>query len=181
MSEVLERSPSRLSVKRVHGRAVNVVADLLRKQLHIPNIYLNPKIPGVPAVDVLAVDRGGSGDLHAVDIKLAVELHSLAQRRILVQTLKAYPFHFKYLAVPELAITESGTDFATYTDLFDSEGIGRIGILAFGPSISDPASFDSTDAAREIVRPERFLVRGVGLGAVEKWLAKAKPDMEVRV
>jgi hypothetical protein len=181
MNQVMERSPSRLSVKKVHGRAVNVVAALLRKQLHIPNIYLNPRIPGVPAVDVLAVDRGGSGDLHAVDIKLVVELHSRAQRQSIVQTLKSYPFHFKYLALPNFAITDSGLDFMTYTDLFDSEGIGRIGILAFGPSIFDPSSFDATDAAKELVRPERFLVRGAGLAAVEKWLAKAKPDMEVRI
>jgi len=181
MSEVLERTQLRLSSKKVHGRMVNVVAALLRKELHIPNIYLNPKIPGVPAVDVLAVDRGGSGDLHAVDIKLAVELHSPAQRRMLVQTLKTYPFHFKYLAVPEFAISESGLDFTTYSDLFDETGIGRIGILAFNSNIFDVSSFDSTNAAKEILRPERFRVRGEGLVAIEKYLAKAKPDIEVRI
>jgi hypothetical protein len=154
---------------------------MLRQRLHIPNIYLNPRIPGVPAVDVLAVDRGGSGDLHAVDIKLVVELRSPAQRRTIVQTLKAYPFHFKYLAIPEFAITESGSDFTTYSDLFDLEGIGRIGILSFGSSIFDPSSFDSTDAVKEIIRPERFLVRGEKLTIIEKWLAKAKPDIEVRI
>ena len=31
------------------------------------------------------------------------------------------------------------------------------------------------------VKPERFLVRGEKLEAVEKFLSKAKPDMEVRI
>jgi hypothetical protein len=181
MSEVLERSPLRLSSKKVHGRVVNVVAALLRKNLYIPNVYLNPKIPGVPAVDVLAVDRGGSGDLHAVDIKLVVELQSPAQRRTLVRTLKASPFHFKYLAVPQFAITDSGLDFTTYSDLFDDSGIGRIGILSFDSSILDASSMSGSAVAQIIVSPERFLVRGAKLTAIEKFLAKARPDMEVRI
>jgi hypothetical protein len=181
MTQLLEKSPSRLTPKRVQGRVVNVVAALLRKQLQIPNIYLNPKIPGVPAVDILAVDRGGSGDLHVVEIKPTVELHSRAQLRALVQTFKPYPFHFKYLALPEFTISKSGLDFAEYPELFDEAGIGRIGILSFKSSIFDASSFDSADAAKEILRPERFLVRGEKLVTIEKWLAKAKPDMEVRI
>jgi hypothetical protein len=181
MTQLLDKNQSRLTPKRVHGRVVNVVAALLRKQLQIPNIYLNPKIPGVPAVDILAVDRGGSGDLHVVEIKPTVELHSRAQLRSLVQTLKPYPFHFKYLALPEFTISQSGLDFAEYPELFDEAGIGRIGILSFKSSIFDASSFDSADAAKEILRPERFLVRGEKLVTIEKWLAKAKPDMEVRI
>ena len=181
MTQLLDKNQTRLTPKRVHGRVVNIVAALLRKQLQIPNIYLNPKIPGVTLVDVLAVDRGGSGDLHAVDVKLVVELHAPAQRRALVQTLKTSPFHFKYLAVPEFAISESGLDFTTYPDLFDETGIGRIGILSFDSSILDASSMSSVTAVKVLVSPERFLVRGTKLILVEKFLAKAKPDMEVRI
>jgi hypothetical protein len=181
MTQLLDKTQTRLTPKRVQGRVVNVVAALLRKQLQIPNIYLNPRISGVPAVDVLAADRGGSGDLHAVDIKLVVDLHSLAQRRTLMQGLKTYPFHFKYLAVPEFAISESGVDFATYSDLFDEAGIGRIGVLSFDSSILDASSASSTSAVKVIVSPERFLVRGAKLALIEKFLARAKPDMEVRI
>jgi hypothetical protein len=181
MTQLLEKNPSRLTPKRVQGRVVNVVAALLRKQLQIPNIYLNPKIPGIPAVDILAVDRGGSGDLHAVDIKIVVKLSSPVQRRTLLQDLKASPFHFKYLAVPVFAIDESGLDFTTYSDLFDESGIGRIGILFFDSSIFDASSASSDSSVKILTRPERFLVRGEKLVTIEKWLAKAKPDIEVRI
>jgi hypothetical protein len=181
MTQLLDKNQSRLTPKRAHGRVVNVVAALLRKQLQIPNIYLNPKIPGVTPMDVLAVDRGGSGDLHAVDVKLVVELHSPSQRRALVQALKSSPFHFKYLAVPEFAISESGLDFTTYSDLFDETGIGRIGILSFDSGILDASSMSSANAVSIVVSPERFLVRGAKLTLIEKFLAKAKPDMEVRI
>jgi hypothetical protein len=181
MMQLLDKGQSRLTPRKVQGRVVNVVAALLRKQLQIPNIYLNPKIPGVPAVDVLAVDRGGSGDLHAVEIKPTIELHSRAQLRSLAQSLKPYPFHFKYLAMPEFALSKSGLDFAEYPELFDEAGIGRIGILSFRSSIFDASSFDPADAAKEILRPERFLVRGDGLKAIEKFLAKATPDIAVRI
>jgi hypothetical protein len=181
MTQLLEKKPSRLTSKRAHGRIVNVIASLLRKQLQIPNIYLSPRIPGVDDVDILAVDRGGSGDLHAVDIKIAAKLSSPAQRRAIFQGLKASPFHFKYLAVPVFSIENSGLDFATFSDLFDESGIGRIGVLFFDSSIFDASSTSSDSSVKILTTPERFLVRGEKLVAVEKWLAKAKPDMEVRI
>lgn len=182
MTEVLEKNQLRLSTKRIHGRVVNVVAELLRKQLQIPNIYLNPKISGAPSVDVLAVNRGGSGDLYAVEIKTAVEFHTRAQLRSILPIIKAQPFHFKYLALPQfLTDLNSRFKFADYSELFDETGIGRIGILSFNLNIFEASTFDATDAVREVLRPERFRVAAERLLPIERFLAKAKPDMEVRI
>ena len=54
---------------------MNAVAELLRQTLSVPNIYLEPT-SFLIAADVLAVDRAGAGDLHAVEIKtLRKEFH----------------------------------------------------------------------------------------------------------
>jgi len=54
-----------LTLRQREGRAINAVAELLRRKLSVPNIYLEPP-PSLISADVLAVDRGGAGDLHAV-------------------------------------------------------------------------------------------------------------------
>jgi hypothetical protein len=182
MTELLEKNQLRLSTKMVRGRVANVIADILRKKLYIPNIYLSPKISGVPAVDILAVDRGGSGDLHAVSVKPLIEFHTRAQLRALLEEIKAQPFHFRYLALPAfLSDFEGRWKFAEYPELFDDTGIGRVGILSFNPDKFKASSFDATDAIKEILRPERFRVQDDRLNVIDKFLNKAKPDMEVRI
>jgi len=182
MTQLMEKSQLRLSQKRAHGRMANAMADLLRKQLYVPNVYLNPKIDGVPPIDVLAADRGGSGDLHAIEIKIFVVFPTRAQLRTLLKPIKALPFHYKYLAIPSFSpdLDDSGR-FADYSELFDESGIGRVGIISFSHGIlMNSAAIDSKLTVLT-VQPERFLVRGGKLKAVEKFLSKAKPDMEVRI
>ena len=58
-----------LTPRQRKGRAVNAVAEMLEKRLAVPKIYLEPSRHYI-AADVLAVDRAGSGDVHAVQIKL---------------------------------------------------------------------------------------------------------------
>lgn len=182
MTELLEKSSLRLNSKKVHGRMANVMADLLRKQLYVPNVFLNPKISGVPQVDVLAVDRAGSGDLHAVEIKIVFIFPTRSQLRTLLKPLKALPFHYKYLALPGFSTDLSDSKkFADYSELFDESGIGRVGIISFDHNILQESSAIDADSVALTVRPERFRVRGEKLAAIEKFLAKAKPDMEVRI
>jgi hypothetical protein len=148
----------------------------------VPNIYLDPRISGVPHPDVLAVDRAGSGDLHAVEVKTISTLRSRTELRSILHEMKDLPFHFKYLALPYfLADLKAPLKFADYPELFDESGIGRIGIISFDSSILDASSAANTSAVRIIVKPERFLVRGAKLTLIEKFLTKAKPDIEVRL
>ena len=182
MTEILEKNQPGLSIKRAHGRVINVVADLLRKQLHIPNVYLNPKISGIQGVDVLAVDRAGSGDIHVIEIKILAIFPTRSQLRALLKPIQELPFHYKYLALPGFSTDLSDAKkFSDYAELFDDSGIGRIGIISFDSRILHISSIIDSSSVALTVRPERFRVNSDQLTSVEKFLAKAKPDMEVRI
>lgn len=182
MTQLSENAQLHLGQRRAHGRMANAMADLLRRQLYVPNVYLNPKIAGVAPIDVLAADRAGSGDLHAIEVKILVIFPTRSQLRTWLKPLKSLPFHYKYLAVPGFSPDlDDSRRFADYPELFDESGIGRVGIISFDHRIlMDSTALDSKLAVLT-VKPERFLVRGEKLEAVEKFLSKAKPDMEVRI
>jgi hypothetical protein len=181
MTEVLDTVSPRLGVRRTHGRVTNAMAGFLRNRLSVPDVYIEPRIAGVRP-DILAVDRAGSGDLHGIEIKILAIFPTRSQLRSLLLPLREMPFHFKYLAIPGfLPDLSDGRKFAGYTELFDETGIGRFGVISFDHRILDASTLISTEAFALTVRPERFLVRGEKLEAVEHFLAKAKPDMKIRL
>jgi len=188
-----------LTLRQREGRAINAVAELLRRKLSVPNIYLEP--PGsLILADVLAVDRGGSGDLHAVEIKMERDLSpSEGQRRRpynqkdlnelnemwnakfreklygIHRHLMSMPAHYRYLAVPfeclDRVLGELG-----HSGLFPEDGIGRLGVI----SITEKGQESPT--AEMVFAPERFRVDPAKLRAIEtKLLAKSRPDIEVRI
>ena len=181
-----------LTPRQQKGRAVNAVAELLRNRLSVPNIYLEPHIPSL-AVDVLAVDRAGSGDLHAVEVKLRVgdnfrrpgNLNQMMGawmayiRDAMKKTrghLMSLPAHYRYLAIPHdslsLLVGEIGPR------LYSSDGIGRIGIIAITDRGEEPPT------AEIAIPPERFRVDASKLSKIEKTLInnkKVRPDIEVRI
>jgi hypothetical protein len=187
-----------LTPRQREGRAVNAVAQLLRRTLSVPNIYIEP--PGSTiAADVLAVDHGGGGDLHAVEIKLEKDLAPEGLRgrpsnprelnRVYAEWYPKYrqrlatihrqlmsmPAHFRYLAIPadsfELAFGELG-----HLGLFPADGIGRLGVI----KIHEKG--EASPTAEIAVVPERFRVAPGKLRAIEtKILAKSRPDIEVRI
>jgi hypothetical protein len=196
---VISKSEVRpLTLRQKEGRAVNAVAELLRKTLSVPNIYLEPQSPSL-AVDVLAVDRAGSGDLHGVEIRLGnvparergknpTNTRALAQQiegqRLYLKReiegirkqIMSLPTHYKYLAVPQsscdLVLREMGPV------LYSADGIGRIGII----SITDRGGEPPT--AEIVIAPERFRVDAAKLNRIEKNLInnkKVRPDIEVRI
>ncbi len=188
-----------LTLRQREGRAINAVAELLRRKLSVPNIYLEPP-PSLISADVLAVDRGGAGDLHAVEIKLARDLspsegqwrkpsnskelqanldswfpkYSEKLQKIHHQ-LMSMQAHYRYLAIPaesfDLAFGE-----LTHFGLFPVDGIGRLGVITI-----EERGEESPTAEMAVV-PERFRVDPVRLKAIEtKLLAKSRPDIEVRI
>jgi hypothetical protein len=182
MIEAVEDSTKRLSMRRSHGRVVNAVAELLRKQLFIPEIYLQPRVPGAAGIDVLAVDRAGSGDIHGVEIKIVSVFPTRAQMREYLRPLREQPYHFKYLALPAFSPDLSdGRRFAEAVELFDDTGVGRFGIISFDSKLLHPSYVLSGNSTALTVRPERFKVRSEKLASIEKFLAKSKPDISVRV
>jgi hypothetical protein len=186
-----------LTLRQRHGRAINAVAELLRRKLSVPNIYLEPP-SSVISADVLAVDRGGAGDLHAVEIKLAPdldpsgdqfpkpsnpkELNELMEKwnakfseklhRIHHQ-LMSMPAHYRYLAIPAESFDLAYGELA---HMFPEDGIGRLGVI----TIRDKG--EESPTAEMAIAPERFRVDPAKLKTIEtKLLTKSRPDIEVRI
>ena len=194
----------KLTPRQREGRAVNAVAELLRRSLSVPNIYIEPS-HSIIAADILAVDRGGAGDLHAVEIKLADDMELAGSRlkvvsdnattnptferfkdahlkkllnekaRSVHQQLMAMPAHYRYLAV-SAEVFDGIFEELAHLGLFPEDGIGRLGVI----TIKEKGQESPT--AEIAVAPERFRVDPTKLKSVEtKLLAKSRPDIEVRI
>jgi hypothetical protein len=188
----------KLTLRQREGRAVNAVAELLRRTLSVPNIYLEPPASLIPA-DILAVDRGGAGDLHAVEIKLLdkapppvsqsrtqpspkEKFISLSRERAHREMVKgvhsqlmSMPAHFRYLAISSSSFDALQGDLSQL-GLYAKDGIGRLGIITI---VENGAASPIAEIA---VTPERFRVDPAKLKAIEtRLLAKSRPDIEVRI
>ncbi len=187
-----------LTPRQREGRAINAVAELLRRTLSVPNIYLEPPVSLI-AADVLAVDRGGAGDLHAVEIELAPTLSPtkghrrkatgpsnlnarstgyLEYREIIGSIhsrLMSMPAHYRYLAIPKDSYDVAFNTLVQH-GLFLADGIGRLGVIV----ITEKG--EGSPTAEMDMPPERFRVDPTRLKAIEtKLLAKSRPDIEVRI
>ncbi len=188
----------RLTQRQREGRAINGVAELLRRTLSVPNIYLEPPVSLISA-DVLAVDRGGAGDLHAVVIKLLdkglapvnlgprqptakeafISAHRQRERQDIVKDahhrLMSMPAHFRYLAVSAENSDMFQGELSSF-GIYAEDGIGRIGMITIiERGIDSPT-------AQVTLAPERFRVDPAKLKAIEtRLLMKSRPDIEVRI
>jgi hypothetical protein len=197
MTTIVKGEHRKLTLRQRRGRAVNAVADVLRKKLLVPNIYLEPHSHPL-AVDVLAVDRAGSGDLHAVQVKLENDFkmepgkkpanpkainernrewwaHFRKKMGEIRGRLMSLPAHYRYLAIEK---DSWDSVMGELGDLYSPDGIGRIGIIAINDHGEDPPS------AEIVITPERFRVDGAKLSKIEKNLInnkKVRPDIEVRI
>lgn len=187
-----------LTLRQREGRAVNAVVELLRRRLSVPNIYIEPPST-VMRADVLAVDRGGAGDLHAVEVELPGDLYPEGERArsenpkelhqaygvwhekyvkklaVIHRHAMELPTHYRYLAIPEesfdLALGEFGP-----LGLFPENGIGRLGVITIREKGNEAPE------AEIKIEAERFRVDAARLRTIEaKILAKTRPDIEVRI
>ena len=155
-----------------HGRATNAVAELFRSTLSVPNIYFAPRLPNVH-IDLLAVDRVGSGDLHGVEIRIPNNfISSLPNLRAYIAQLRDWPMHFRYLALPKAPAVE---DLLPKLQLFSPDGFGRIGILL----LTEPEF--GLPQVELTMQPERYRVPGAAMNKVDRLLANARPDIETRI
>lgn len=164
-----------LDLRRQHGRAVNAVAAFLRDRLHLPNVYIEPRLHSSIRPDVLAVDRAGSGDIHLAEIKLSLGLHDNRAGGIQmsgIRQLGEMPAHFRYLVLPD---TLKARTLSEKNILFAPDGIGRIGVLLLS---QEGNAFPRVEL---LVEPERFRLDIASAEKVERYLSRAKPDMFVRI
>ncbi len=158
-----------LSSEQQQGRAKNAVADLLSRQLIVPKVYFDAHWPGRRSrVDVLAVDRSGSGEVHAVEVRRGRDLKT--EVADLIARLMQVPAHFRYLA-----LFDNPKNSRPRSDmLYSPDGIGRIGII----EVREDA-LGHLDV-RISVQPERFKLDSSVYKIVDSFTARYPANREVR-
>jgi hypothetical protein len=148
-----------IEVQMAHGlgRAKNVVQDYLVHKLLYPKVYLDAEFNG-KKVDVLAIDREGTGDVHAVYIIYQGTDVENALGTIVTNIATPPPPanilpHFIYAAVVNNG--PGASKFVPSEQIiqksFAEDGVGRMGILYVDLCEDDPKF-----QVRGILRAERF-------------------------
>lgn len=166
----------------IHGRAMNALQEYLSNRLYIPKVYLDADWNGMP-VDVLAIDRAGVGDVHAVRMMFlpadtpvtAAFLLINAKRNDEVNELYDLRCHFRYLAIcsddPE-NVRFDPKDPST-PKLFAEDGVGRIGILYVDLSQDEPS-------VSVIAKAERFRSSKELIDLTDRYVAEHTANWEIR-
>lgn len=154
------------SPKHEERRAKAAIAEWLRRFLIVPNIYFDAAWQPKRTLDVLAIDRAGSGDVHAVEVKAVYTHNDLVQARKLLLTT---PANYTWLAL----VAEPGVELPVPPlALLNPGGMGRIGLIRIepGPGESPVASIQ--------YKAERFA--GSLYDRADRFTKKHKPDLQTR-
>jgi hypothetical protein len=163
------------------GRAKNSVQDYLIHKLLFPKVYLDAEFNG-KRVDVLAVDREGTGDVHAVyivyqgnDVENALEA-VVANIVNPPPPVKILP-HFIYAAV-----VNSGEGTGRYIPSeqilqksLAEDGVGRMGILYVDLAEDDPRL-----QVRVVLKAERFRSSKEIVEIADRFVAEHTPNWAIR-
>lgn len=172
-----------ISIQMVHGlgRAKNAVQDYLTFKLLFPKVYLDAEFNG-KKVDVLAIDREGTGDVHAVyivyqgtDVENALETVSA---NIVTPPSPANILpHFIYAAV-----VNNGPGASKYVPSeqiiqksLAEDGVGRMGILYVDLCEDDPKF-----QVRVLLKAERFRSSKEIVELADRYVAEHTANWEVR-
>jgi hypothetical protein len=171
------------SIQMVHGlgRAKNAVQDYLIHKLLYPKIYLDAEFNG-KKVDVLAIDREGTGDVHAVyvvyqgtDVENALE--TMVANIVTPPTPAKILPHFMYSAV-----VNNGPGASKYVPSeqiiqksFAEDGVGRVGILYVDLCEDDPKF-----QVRVILKAERFRSSKEIVELADRFVAENPANWELR-
>ncbi len=171
------------------GRAANAVAELLMRKLIAPIIYFEPKalthfqnattyehaflpLDSDKAPNVLAIDRAGTGDVHAIHIFPGPirGFKNLKKMAEFIQIfLATFPSHFKYVAVGSEI-----SDFVSKQQLFAEDGFGRVGVIEIKENPTAPPE------ARIVIQAERFRVEPKWIEKFDNFQKKTPADRETR-
>lgn len=169
-------------IRQELGRAKNALQNYLIRNLFIPKIYLDAEWNGVP-VEVLAIDRAGVGDVHAVRMvpPQGRYIEDGGTQKIgrlvsdLVNAFRSFPSHYRYVAVvsddPDTRRFNAAE--VIKRDSFAQDGVGRIGILYVDLSEEDPS-------VRVILKAERFRSSKEIVELADQFVAEHTPNWEIR-
>ena len=172
-----------MNKERQLGRAKNALMSFFEMRLSIPKIYIDATWEGTP-VDVLAIDRDGVGDLHAVllfprEYSVHGALNATHDGREVEEKMKQFdhlPAHFKYIVAVDVSSDQHSTRFGLsdkhIEESFAADGIGRIGFL----KIEVPAEGDPRVIVE--IKPERFRAKVAKLA--DEYIQQHEADWEIR-
>jgi hypothetical protein len=178
MSELLE-----LQIQHDLGRAKNSIQSFLIRKLLIPKVYLDVNWNGWK-VDVLAIDRAGVGDIHAVRLVAWEPGHrdnnghsSYLERAISaeIESFAGFPGHFRYLAIvcsepkKQQWIPSKGIKSQSLA----ADGVGRVGILYLNVTEEDAA-------VEVLLKAERFRSSKEIIELADQFVAANTANWEVR-
>jgi len=158
------------------GRAKNAVQEYLRRMLLVPKIYLDADWNG-KKVDVLAIDRAGMGDVHAVYIVYQGSDVENALETVIANIGTHLMPHFLYSAVvyngigvrkfvpPEQIVKKSLAE----------DGVGRVGILYVDLGEDEPKF-----QVRVILKAERFRSSKEIVELADRFVAEHTANWEIR-
>ena len=166
------------------GRAKNALQDYLIRKLLVPKVYLDADWNG-EKVDVLAIDRAGVGDVHAVQMVppqgrfIEDGAMVLIARMVFdsVKGLKSLPSHFRYVAV--ISGDPDNRRFnpsdPIMQESFAEDGVGRVGILYVDLSEDDPKF-----QIRAVLKPERFRSSKEIIELADRYVSEHTANWEIR-
>jgi hypothetical protein len=166
---------------RLMGRAKNAVLAHFENQLSIPKIYIDAEWDG-HHVDVLAINRDGVGDVHAVLLFSYLYFesgspdvsHEFDMERKLLEELTGIPAQFKYIGIIDGKGRRSGFEPITSIkeETFAPDGVGRVGFLLINlPEDAEPQILT-------VIKPERFRAKIAKLA--DEYVQQHEADWEIR-
>lgn len=169
--------------ERQIGRAKNATLTFLERKLSIPKIYIDTQWRGIDGnpvdVDVLAIDRDGVGDVHAVLLfrpDFDGDKFEMNPPVHLLPRFTNLPVHFKYFGVIDSNNEQHAAPRKLTPEIlektFSPDGIGRIGILRiYAPQ-------DGEIQTRIEIKAERF--RAAVAKLADEYIQHHEADWEIR-
>jgi hypothetical protein len=156
-----------LSSQQQASRAKTAVAELLFRELIVPKVFVDVPWPvSRNVVDVMAVERSGSGDVHVAEVKVGTLAPGAVTEAI--ARLMRIPAHFKYLA-----IFDNKNYSPDERGLYAEDGMGRVGVI----QVKEDAAGNLSAEFR--VHPERFRFNA-SFKLVDRFTAVHPPYIEIR-
>ncbi|WP_213803827.1 hypothetical protein [Granulicella sp. dw_53] len=169
------------------GRAKNAVLSFLEQRLSVPKIYIDADWDG-HHIDVLAINRDGVGDVHAVllflrpyfqDGRLDLQQQD-EQVGVLLDRFSSIAANYKYIAAvdPEYIATSDNSrwiaqfrvdSYPLLERLRSPDGIGRIGLLHVS---------EEEPSVEYRLKPERFRAKIAKLA--DEYVHQHEADWEIR-
>jgi len=178
MSEVLE-----LQIEHYRGRAKNALQDHFIHKLLYPKVYFDAAWDGAK-LDVLAIDRGGMGDVHGVRLVRwepglgddhGYSAHLEKSVGAQVGEYVGFRGHFRYIAV--VCVEPKKQQWIPSPALKDrclaADGVGRLGLLYVDLTEEDAE-------VKVLLKAERFRSSKEIVALADRFVAEHEANWEFR-